>query len=127
MRTYARNRFERVVQVIRWLNEEFDIFEPGAVRIEWMETIAPIGPSGKDSVYGCVFERGHKLVVQLSKRNCATRHQAIETAIHEMAHVALWDAGRGCLHGKEYWVTYGRFIDAYNDRGYEDSKSYFVD
>lgn len=120
MRTYARNRSERCVQVARWLNHEFDIWEEGAVRIEWVDEI-------EEFIVGMTFERGHKLIVQLSRRLCPRKSDAVETLIHELAHVKLWDTGRGLRHGKEFWVTYGQMIDAYHERGFDDSKSYSVE
>jgi len=125
VRTYARNRFERCVQIARWLNHEFDIWEPGAVKLEWVDGIHI--EDGKEWVCGVTFERGNKLIVQLSTRGCRTRSEAIDTLIHEAAHVQLWDVNRGLRHGKEFWVTFGRFMDAYHERGFDDSKSYAVE
>ena len=118
MRTYPRTSFERCIQIARWVNHEFDIWEPGAVRIE----LVPELEGG--SAIGITFERRGKLIVQLAKKGNPTRSMMIDTLLHELAHVALWDTGRGLLHGKEYWITFGRIWDAYHDRGFSDSKSY---
>lgn len=127
MRTRARNRFERCIQILRWLNEEFDIYEQGALRVEWVDRVQPCKRTGRDEVYGMVTERGGKLIMLLSERNNRTAAQAIDTMIHEAAHVALWDTGRGLLHGDEFWRVYGRMQDAYDHHGWQDSKSYYVD
>jgi len=103
------------------------VFEPGAVRFELRDVIEP-GPGGRDTVNGITYELpSGKLVIAVSRSGCVTRSAMIETVLHELAHVALWNTGRGINHGKEFWVTYGRFIDAYHDRGVDDSKTYFVD
>ena len=126
MRTYAKNRFERCVQVLRWLNEEFDLFEDGSLRFEFVDMIEAT-PQGKDALEGCVFEHRGKLVVQISARTCRTTSHAIAVLIPEAAHIALWSTGRGLLHGDEFWRTYGRMADAYDHHGCQDSKTYYVD
>ena len=126
-RTYARNGFERCVQVLRWLNEEFDLFEAGAVRLELVDKLAPHATTGKESLFGCVEESKGKLTIILSRTGCQSNAVLIDTLLHEAAHVALWDTGRGLLHGDEFWRTAGRFYDAYDHHGWQDSKSYFVD
>lgn len=127
MRTRARNRYERCVQVLRWLNEEFELAEEGALRFEWKTNLEPNKKTGKDSIYGITFERGGRLVIALSSQSCRTHAQAVETLIHEAAHVKLWDTGRGLLHGPEFWKVFGEMMDAFEHHGYEDSKGYFVD
>ena len=126
MRTRPRNRWERVTQVARWLNEEFDLYEEGAVLLRVEKVIEP-DPGGRETTMGLTFEHRGRLVVALSERGCRTTHDAVSTILHEMAHVALWDTGRGLKHGKEFWITYGRFDDAYTERGYLDSQSYSVE
>jgi len=112
---------ERCTQIARWANHEFDIWEPGAVRIEFVDEIE------NGSACGITFERRGKVIVQIAKKGNPTRSMMIESLLHELAHVALWDVNRGLLHGKEFWITYGRIVDAYHDRGFQDSKSYSVE
>ena len=126
-RTYARNTAERCIQIIRWANERFGIFEPGAVRFEYVNHIALDPITGRETVCGMVDEWRGKLRLRISQRGNPTRACAIETLLHELAHIALWDVGRGLNHGDEFWLTYGRMVDEFHDRGVLDSKSYYVD
>jgi hypothetical protein len=126
MRTYPRNSFERCVQVLRWLNEEFQIAEDGAWRLEFVDFIQR-DEHGKESILGMVTEKGGKLVITVSAAGRFSRSHAIETVIHEAAHCKLWDTGRGLQHGPEFWKVFGRMMDAYDHHGREDSKSYYVD
>lgn len=126
MRTHARNRFERCVQVLRWAIEEFEV-EEGTLRLEWVSMLSPCKRTGREQLYGETTEGRGKIIIRLSARSCATRSQAVETLLHEFAHALMWSTGRGLLHGPEFWQVFGRISDAYDHHGHEDSKSYFVD
>lgn len=125
-RCRARNRYERCVQVLRWLMEEFEI-EDGTLRLEWCNLLAPDRETGKETVYGLTTEAKDRIVIRLSERGCRTTALAVETLIHETAHAYLWETGRGLLHGPEFWQILGRMSDAFDHHGHEDSKHYFVD
>lgn len=124
MRTRALNRFERCAQVARWVNHEFDLWDEGAVTIEWRPR--RLFYEGAE-VKGLTFERGGQLVIQLSTVTCDRVDNSIETLLHEIAHVHLWDTGRGIRHGREFWVTFGSYSDAFDERGSADSRSYSVE
>lgn len=117
----ARNRYDRSVQVLRWLKTEFPLER--LKRIEWKPELK----DGKDDCHGWVVERGDDLIIQLSDSLCRTRSQSIETVIHEAAHASLWDAGLGYFHGDKFWIRYGRMQDAYDHHGWSDSQSFEVD
>ena len=111
------------MQILRWHNEEFDLYEEGALRIKPVDILLD---QDNSKLHGCVQMGTDKLELVLVTRG-VTRSSMIETLIHEAAHVLLWDVGRGVTHGDEYWKLFGRMMDAYDHHGREDSKSYFVD
>ena len=116
----ARNRRDRCIQVMRWLKEEFDL---PACRFEWMETIEWEEGKGEQT-FGQTLEVRGKLTIQISQAGCRTYSQALETTIHEAAHVALWNEGLGLRHGDKFWRVYGRMMDAYEHHGSLDSRTY---
>lgn len=119
MRTKARNRWERAVQVLRWLEHDFKL--PAQPFIEIADEI------DGDESFGEVKVRGDRLAVRLSRRLCRSTHAAVETTIHEAAHLKLYRRGIGHFHGPEYWKTYGEMMDAFNNYGFQDSRAYSVD
>lgn len=121
MRKVAANRFERAVQILRWLRDEFPLER--LKRIEWQNEL--IDDDGC-VCHGWVVERGDDLVIQLSEKECRSRSVTIETVIHEAAHASLWDDGLGYFHGDKFWIRYGRMQDAYDHHGWSDSQSYEV-
>jgi hypothetical protein len=112
----ARNRWQRAVQVLRWLKDEFAL--PADLRFEVVESI------DGDEVLGCVTENDGRLTVSLSAKMCRSVNEAVEVCIHEAAHVKLWDKGLGHLHGPKFWTTFGRMMDAFDHHGHLDSRSY---
>lgn len=131
-RTYARNRFERVTQVARWANAKFRIFEPGTVRIRWVDEIK-LDERGAESLYGFVHEqpgnerakKKAKLEIVMSRRGNPTKAQAIETILHELAHVMTWDRSTGYCHGPLFWKAFGRLSDAYHEQGGREASEGF--
>jgi hypothetical protein len=119
----ARNRHERSTQVINWLREEFDLPE---FNFEWVDAIDWMDGEG-ESTLGQTLEIRGELTIQISDTGCRTRTQAIETTIHEAAHVSLWEGGTGLLHGDHYWRCFGRMADAYEHHGFMDSQAFPVD
>lgn len=111
----AHNRWQRAVQVLRWLKDEFNL---PACRFEVVKSI-----DGSETL-GCVSERGDQLVIQLSAKMCRSVNEAVEVCIHEAAHAKLWDAGLGHLHGPKFWTTFGRMMDAFDHHGHLDSRTY---
>lgn len=119
MRRSPRNSWERAVQVMRWLKAEFAL--PADLGMELVDDI-----DGGDT-FGQVIMRKGKLIVQLSRRACKTRHDYVLNAIHEAAHVALQQHGVGDYHGPQFWQMYGQMVDAFDHHGHDDSKAYGVD
>ena len=120
MRTQARNRWERAVQVLRWLREEFDLPKDLGFRVD-----SEI--DGDEAIGETIEVDGGRLCVCLSAKMCRSVNEAVETTIHEAAHVKLWDKGLGQLHGPKFWTTFGRMMDAFDHHGHLDSKSYSVE
>lgn len=118
MRTKARNRWERAIQVLRWAIEEFNL--PKA-RLEIVEDI-DLGET-----FGELVLRNGKPVIKLSARACRTTHDAVYNAMHEAAHLLLEEYGRGYEHGPSFWPVFGMIVDAYDHHGKSDSKSYSVE
>lgn len=54
-------------------------------------------------------------------------NEAVETTIHEAAHVKLWEKGLGHAHGPKFWTMYGRMMDSFDHHGHLDSKTYDVE
>ena len=115
----ARNRRDRCIQILSWLKEEFDL---PACRFEWMESIDWYEGKGEMTLGQTLEVRGN-LTIQISEAGCRTKSQAIETTIHEAAHVKLWEEGTGFLHGDKFWRCYGRMADAYEHHGFMDSQA----
>jgi len=113
----AINRWDRAVQVLRWLRDEFRL--PADLRFEVVEHI-----DGADSLGATVEGEDGRLTVQLSAKMCRSVNEAVETTIHEAAHVKLWDKGLGQLHGPKFWTTFGRMMDAFDHHGHLDSRTY---
>lgn len=114
-----RNRWERATQVFRWLVHEFDL--PADLEIEFTAEI------DGDECLGDVVERGGRLLVRLSQRMIRTQTEAVETTIHECAHVHLYRAGVGHFHGPRFWSIYGQMMDAYDHHGFQDSRAFACD
>ena len=117
----AKNRFERAVQVLRWLKSEFPLAR--VKRLEWVDDLRD---EDGDELCGRVVERGRDLVILLSRRSCPTTQSTVETVIHEAAHAhaELWDEGLGFYHGDAFWIRYGRMQDAYEHHGWSDSRAF---
>lgn len=116
----AINRWDRAVQVLRWLRDEFRL--PADLRFEVVESI-----DGADSLGATVESSDGRLTIQLSAKMCRSVNEAVETTIHEAAHAKLWDKGLGQLHGPKFWTTFGRMMDAFDHHGHLDSRTYEVD
>jgi hypothetical protein len=112
----AKNRWERAVQVLRWLKEEFNLPADLQLRIE--------SEIDCDEVMGQVEEIDGKLVIFLSAKMCRSVNETLDTTIHEAAHVKLWEKGLGHLHGPVFWKTFGRMMDAFDHHGHMDSRTY---
>lgn len=117
----ATNRFERAVQVLRWLKSEFPLER--VKRLEWVDDLRD---EDEEQLCGRVVERGSDLVILLSRKSCPNVQSTVETLIHEAAHAhaELWDKGLGFYHGDQFWIRYGRMQDAYDHHGWSDSKSF---
>lgn len=114
MRTKARNRWERCVQVLRWLKEEFELPE---LRFEVVETI------GEDDL-GEMEEVDGRLVIRVSSKMCRSVNEAIETTIHEAAHAKLYHRGLGHFHGPSFRKIDGQMRDAFDHHGHHDSRAF---
>lgn len=119
MRTQARNRWERAVQVLRWLKEDFDLPKDLGFRV--------VEDVDGDEALGETVEKCGRLTICLSAKLCRSVNETVETTIHEAAHVKLWEKGLGQLHGPKFWTTYGRMMDAFALYGHLDSKTYSVE
>lgn len=117
MRTKARNRWERAVQVLRWLKEDFDL--PKDLRFEVVTDI-----DGYEALGEATETEAGVLVIRLSASMCRSVNEAVETVIHEAAHIKLWERGLGQLHGPKYWTTFGRMADAFALYGHLESRAY---
>ena len=117
----ARNRYDRALQVLKWLNSEFEF--PRKLRLEWVEEIPRDAESPRGYLGEC-DEVGDRLVIRLCARSCRSRNETVETVIHEAAHAALWDQGLGYQHGPVFWKTFGQMMDAYDHHGMSDSESF---
>lgn len=115
----AKNRWERAVQVLRWLKDEFNLPADLQLRIET--------DIDGEEVLGTAEEIDGRMVISLSAKMCRSVNEVVETVIHEAAHVKLWHKGLGHLHGPAYWRQYGKMMDAFDHHGHLDSRSYPVD
>lgn len=112
----ARNRWERAVQVLRWIVDEFNL--PPDIRFEVVDQI------DGDETLGCVTEVGGRLVIRVSAKMCRSVNESVDVVIHEAAHAKLWHQGLGHLHGPKFWTTYGRMMDGFDHHGHMDSRTY---
>lgn len=112
----ARNKWERAVQVLRWLIEEFNL--PDDIRIELVDDI------DDGDTFGQVVERAGRYIIQLSSRACRTKHDMVYNTMHEAAHVFLQRHGLGDFHGPTFWTTFGMMVDAYDHHGHQDSQAF---
>ena len=115
----AKNRWERAVQVLRWLKEEFDLPPGLQLRVE--------SEIDADEVMGQVEEQDGVLVIFVSAKMNRSVDETLNTVIHEAAHAKLWAKGLGHLHGPVFWRTYGRMMDAFDHHGHLDSRTFPVD
>lgn len=123
MRTYARNRTERTIQVLRWAMDHFEV-KPGTVRVEFVDVLEK-DKKGEESLFGYVTKVGGKDVIRLSMRANDRRSVMIETALHEFAHVLY---KRSHLHPDNFWLTFGKIYRAFHEEGgKEASLRYPVD
>jgi len=116
----AKNRWERAVQVLRWLKDEFKL--PANLRFEVVDQI-----DGDETLGETSESEDGRLTIALSAKMCRSVNEAVETTIHEAAHAKLWDKGLGQLHGPKFWTTLGRMMDAFDHHGHLDSKTYDVE
>lgn len=114
----AKNRWERAVQVLRWLKDEFNLPDI-QLRVET--------EIDGDETMGQVEEIDGRLVIFLSAKMNRSVDETINTVIHEAAHAKLWHKGLGHLHGPVFWKTYGRMMDAMDHHGHLDSRTFPVD
>lgn len=112
----ARNRWERAIQVLRWLTDEFRLPK---VRFEVVDEI-----DGDEALGETAELEDGRLVISISAKMCRSVNEVVETTIHEAAHAKLWDKGLGQCHGPKFWTTYGRMMDAFDHHGHIDSKTY---
>lgn len=119
MRTKARNRWERAIQVLRWLKEDFDLPKDLCFRID--------SEIDGDEALGETVEEDGRLTICLSAKMCRSVNEAVETVIHEAAHAKLWEKGLGQLHGPKFWTTYGRMMDSFDHHGHLESRAYSVE
>jgi hypothetical protein len=111
----ARNRWQRAIQVLRWLKDEFSL--PADLRFEVVDKL-------DDDDLGEAEEIDGQLIIRLSASMCRSVNEAVEVCIHEAAHVKLWEKGLGHLHGPKFWTTFGRMMDAFDHHGHLDSRTY---
>lgn len=119
----ARNRWERAVQVLRWIVHEFDL--PEGIAIE----LVPDIDNGKTFGHA-IQRRSGRLVVQLSERACRTYHDMVFNVMHEGAHLIL-ELTRGHDPGDDhddwFWIIFGRINRKYDRGGDEASRAFPVD
>jgi hypothetical protein len=120
----ARNRFERSVQVLRWVDSEWDF--PLPVSLRWEEKI-PGDEEAPHGLHGYVEEDGGRLYVYLCAASNPSRSIAVDSLLHELAHCLLWAEGLGLRHGPRFWQQFGELMDAFDHHGFEDSASFPVD
>lgn len=119
MRTKARNRWERAIQVLRWLKEEFELPENLSFRV--------VDHIDGDEALGETSEEDGQLWITLSKKMCRSINETIETTIHEAAHAKLWNKGLGMLHGPKFSKIEGQMRDSFDHHGHLESRAYSVE
>lgn len=112
-----RNRFDRSVQVLRWLLSEFEF--PRKMKLRWLSQIPP-DKNSPHGYHGYVHEKGKKLEIVMCAKSNRSRIGTIHSIIHEAAHAYLWDEGLGMQHGPRFYQVYGEFQDAFDHHGYID-------
>lgn len=116
----ALNRFQRVQQVLNWIDHEWPIGRP--VVIKWRAKL-------EDDCAGMTCRDGKSLVIYLSKKRNRTWHDSVDTLIHEAAHCILWGMAsvedRTAHHPPSFWSLYGEIRDRFDhDHGAEESEDF---
>ena len=116
----ALNRFQRVQQVLNWINHEWPIGRP--VVIKWK-------PKLEDNCSAMTFRDGKNLVIHISKKRNPTWELSVDTLIHEAAHCILWGMAsvedRTAHHPPSFWSLYGEIRDRFDhDHGAEQAKEF---
>lgn len=113
----AKNRFERVNQVLRWLEAEYPCGRK--IDLKWKKTLS----GGGKSWHADTDRNGRVLHIRLSKRRNREWGVAIDTLLHEYAHAILWGvAGQETddvskHHPPAFWAQYGELADRWNHQG----------
>ena len=112
----AKNKEERIVQVQGWLSYHHPCLQK--VTVKWIKEFP--GEDGGD--WGeCSVSN---FTITLSQRKCRMWINAIETLLHEWAHLVR-RRGESWGHDDNFWDIYGRiYRDFYDGRGCEASMEY---
>ncbi len=105
----ARNRKQRVTQIAGWLAYHFPCKQN--ITIQWVKQIPNDYNDRGD--YGYVEPPS---TIVLSERACRDRYLAVETLLHEWAHL-LRGRSHGWGHDEEFWQIYGHLYRAFYDGG----------
>ena len=98
---------ETVDRVAEWLREHF----PAPVDVRWVPKVPDDEPGATPrerrlGAYGDCQKIGRRFLIRLSHGRCHQRAHAVETLIHEWAHVVSWR--RTVAHESQFWLAYGR-------------------
>ncbi len=67
--------------------------------------------------FGDSYANGRGMIVRISTRKNRTTHQAVETLMHEWAHLRSRRERLKRPHGPLWWRESGRIYEHYMDRG----------
>jgi len=114
----VRDRWKRCRQVLRWLEEEWE-WHGDPIELV-VQDFVPDDDAG--DCLGWADTDGNR--IYLSRKNIEGPSHAIETLLHEFAHMTLQDEKRGDYHGRRFHIVAGEISDAYEHHGFEDSKAF---
>lgn len=85
----AKNRFERSLQVLGWLQSEWPVGRP--VELIWVATVEDVDEKGKaHQCHGQTYREDRHIVIELSRRKCRSWEGTTSTLIHEFVHAVQW-------------------------------------
>jgi hypothetical protein len=122
----ARNRAQRAIQVLRWIDANWPIGRP--VEIVWVDRLYD---QEKREEYDAETERvGRRIRMQISRRRNRTWRETADTVIHECTHAMQWPVAGPAEtalddHPPSFWAQKGEIDDHFHHRGgYADADEF---
>ena len=125
----ARTRKGRVVQVTKWLRENFATAYPVKVQIfkqlpfDKSEDISGLSaPDRKRGYHAWCIKKKGRFLIALNDSALQTMAEMTETLIHEWAHAvsekfSRLEERRASAHDDEFFLTWGRIYRAWGEQG----------